>query len=245
MVQLGSTCYIIYCSDQLIHDDRIWEEDSLIPGRYSIDGGTNAAGALTKWMRDTFFPDLVREQEAGGENAFTALTKLAANVPAGAGGLVVLPYFSGERTPINDSEAKGIIFGLQFHHTRDQIYRAGLEGVACSVAQHIDILEEHGLKINNLMCTGGGTRNPVWLQIIADMTGHEVKTPEVTLGASYGDALMAGIGVGCFQGFPDLSRYIRVGNVYRPDPEKAGLYAKIKDIYGKLYEANKDLMHEL
>ena len=56
---------------------------------------------------------------------------------------------------------------------------------------------------------------------------------------------MAGIGVGCFQGFPDLSRYIRVGNVYRPDPEKAGLYAKIKDIYGKLYEANKDLMHEL
>ena len=87
MVQLGSTCYIIYCSDQLIHDDRIWEEDSLIPGRYSIDGGTNAAGALTKWMRDTFFPDLVREQEAGGENAFTALTKLAAEVPAGAGGL--------------------------------------------------------------------------------------------------------------------------------------------------------------
>ena len=56
---------------------------------------------------------------------------------------------------------------------------------------------------------------------------------------------VAGIGVGCFQGFPDLSRYIRVGNVYRPDPEKAGLYAKIKDIYGKLYEANKDLMHEL
>ena len=245
MVQLGSTCYLIYCSDRLPHDDRIWEGDSLIPGLYCIDGGTNAAGALTKWMRDTLYPDLLEAEKNGGANAFSVLAERAANVPAGANGLVMLPYFAGERTPINDENAKGLLLGLQLHHTRDDIYRAGLEGVACSVAQHIAILEEHGLPIRNFMCAGGGTKNEVWLQMIADMTGHEVKIPKETIGACFGDALMAAVGAGYIKGFPELAEYIKVGKSYLPDPEKKAVYQKVQSLYDELYQANRELMHKL
>ena len=137
------------------------------------------------------------------------------------------------------------MLGLQLHHTRDDIYRAGLEGVACSVAQHIAILEEHGLPIRNFMCAGGGTKNEVWLQMIADMTGHEVKIPKESIGACFGDALMAAVGAGYIKGFPELAEYIKVGKSYLPDPEKKAVYQKVQSLYDELYQANRELMHKL
>ncbi len=148
MIQLGSTCYIIYCSDKMVVDERLWAEDYIIPGTISIDGGTNAAGALTKWLRDTIFTDFAAEQERTGQDAYGRMAACAREIPAGSDGLITLPYFAGERTPINDLNAKGVIFGLQLHHTREHIYRSALEGIAYSIAQHVDIIEEHGLKIN-------------------------------------------------------------------------------------------------
>lgn len=245
MVQLGSTCYIIYCSDKELSDERIWFGDYLIPGTFCIDGGTNAAGALTKWIRDTMFAEVVKEQENGGENAFGVMAELAAHIPAGSGGLVVLPYFAGERTPINDANAKGVFFGLQLHHTREHMYRAALEGVAYSIAQHIDILEENGLVIDSFMCVGGGTKNKEWLQIIADVTGHTVKTAKVTIGAAYGDAMIAAVGTGGFCGYDALEQYIEPGIVVKPNKENQKIYQPLKKIYYELYEKTKDLMHML
>lgn len=245
MVQLGSTSYIMYCSDKLLDDDRIWVGDYLVPDTYCIDGGTNTAGALTKWIRDTMFTDLVEEEKTGGENAFSAMAKMAAEIPAGSEGLVVLPYFAGERTPINDANAKGVFFGLLVNHTRKHMYRAVLEGVAYSIAQHVDILEENGLKIDNFMCVGGGTKNAEWLQIIADVTGYTVKTAKVTIGASYGDAMIAAVGAGHFKGYGDLEKYIEPGLVIEPDQEKNKIYQPLKQIYCELYQNTKELMHRL
>lgn len=245
MVQLGSTCYIIYCSDRKINDERIWTGDYLIPGTFCLDGGTNAAGALTKWIRDTMFTEVMKEQENGGENAFGVMAELSSHIPAGSDGLVVLPYFAGERTPINDASAKGVFFGLQLHHTREHMYRAALEGVAYSIAQHIDILEESGLAIDSFMCVGGGTKNKEWLQIIADVTGHTVKTAEVTIGAAYGDAMIAAVGTGRFKGYGDLEEYIKPGIVVEPRKENQKIYQSMKKIYHELYQKTKDLMHRI
>ncbi len=243
MVQIGSTCYIMYCSDRLVEDNRIWSEDFLIPGTFCVDGGTNAAGSLTKWIRDTMYSD-VNEAETG-ENAYAMMAKKAAGIPAGSDGIMVLPYFAGERTPINDSQARGMIFGPLLHHTRDHINRAALEGVGYSIAQHIDIMEEHGLEIRNFLCAGGGTKNPTWLQIIADITGKTVKTAEVTIGASYGDAMIAAIGTGHIKDYGDLENYIKSGQTFIPDAETHRVYQPLKKIYGKLYEETKDTMHML
>ncbi len=245
MIQLGSTCYIMYCSDKMVNDERIWSEDFLIPGTFCQDGGTNTAGALTKWIRDNIFPDYITMQEEGRGNAYAAMAAMAEEVPAGSDGLVVLPYFAGERTPINDPDARGVYFGLLQSHTRKHLYRAALEGVAYSIAQHIRILEEHGLAINNFMCVGGGAQNLPWLQIIADVCGYTVKTAEITIGSSYGDAMIAAIGAGCFSGYADLAEYIKSGMEFKPNEDNHRLYRKYLSIYERLYESTGPLMHEL
>ncbi|MCI9634317.1 MAG: FGGY-family carbohydrate kinase [Ruminococcus sp.] len=242
MVQIGSTCYIMYCSDRLIEDGRIWSEDFLIPGTFCVDGGTNAAGSLTKWVRDTMYSDV---KESGTEEPYAVMAEKAAEIPAGSEGILVLPYFAGERTPINDSRARGMIFGSLLHHTRDHINRAVLEGVGYSIAQHIDIIEEHGLEIRNFMCVGGGTKNPTWLQIIADITGKNVKTAEITIGASYGDAMIAAIGTGCIKDYGDLEQYIKSGQTYTPDEAAHRVYQPLKEMYTKLYRETKETMHAL
>ena len=245
MVQLGSTTYIMYCAEKPIYDDRIWCEDYLVPETFCVDGGTNAAGALTKWVRDTYYQDLKEAENAGGENAYAKMAELAGKIPAGSEGIIVLPYFAGERTPINDSAARGVIFGPLLHHTRDHICRAALEGVGYSIAQHVDIMEENGLEIKNFMCVGGGTKNPAWLQIVADITGKQVKTAEITIGASYGDAMIAAIGTGHFEDYSSLEKYILPGSVYEPDMKNHEIYRKLKVMYGKLYQETKESMHEL
>ena len=245
MVQLGSTCYIMYCSDVQASDDRIWSEDFLIPDTFCMDGGTNAAGATTKWIRDTFYPDLIEAEKAGGPNAYAVMAEKAAAITPGSDGIVVLPYFAGERTPINDEEARGLIFGLTLNHTRDHINRAALEGVGYSIAQHVDIFEENGAKIDTLMCVGGGAQNKTWLQIIADITGKTVKTAKVTIGASYGDAMIAAIGTGHFPDYAALADYIEPGLTVEPREDVHALYEPLKEMYAGLYERNKDYMHQL
>ena len=243
MIQLGSTCYIIYCSDRHINDTRMWNSAYLIPGTFCIDGGTNAAGALTKWVRDTMYPDLVSDENSGGKSAYAVLADRAANIPAGSEGLIMLPYFSGERTPINDASAKGILYGLLFHHTRDHIYRSAIEATAYAIAQHVKIIQSHQLPIHNLLCVGGGAKNNTWLQIIADVTGINVQKPAVTIGASYGDAMIAAIGTKHFKSFGELHHYIAIEKQFTPDPSNKAVYEKGLNLYTKLYQNTSDLMH--
>lgn len=245
MVQLGSTCYIICCSDRMIPDERIWTEDYLVPGTYCLDGGTNTAGSLTKWVRDIYYPDYVEEERNGGENAYSRMSESVNYIKAGSDGVIVLPYFAGERTPINDDQAKGVVMGLLLNHTRDHICNAVLESVGYSINQHMKIFEEHGVKIRNLYCAGGGTKNAKWLQIIADITGKPVKVAKETMGASYGDAMIAAIGTGHIENFDKLSDYIQISKIYEPDRERFQIYQKYQKLYEKLYAATKEIMHEL
>ena len=169
----------------------------------------------------------------------------AADIPPGSGGLIVLPYFAGERCPINDAGAKGMIFGLTLEHTRDHLYRAALEGTAYGIAQNIRVLQELGLPVDTLIAVGGGTRNPLWMQIVADVIQKPVSIPKVSIGASYGSALLAALGIGALKSFPDLSSVIQPDRLILPDQTHAAVYQNYQDIFDRLYPATKDLMHLL
>ena len=166
-------------------------------------------------------------------------------IPLGSDGLVTLPYFAGERTPINDPNAKGLLIGLRLDHTKHHMYRSALEGVAFSVAQHIDILKENGIGPLRIMAVGGGTKNTLWMQMVADAMGEPLHMAKVTIGASYGDALMAGIGVGIFRDFADLQRVIQASVTLQPDAKRHEAYQKYRRIYDEAYLANRELMHRL
>ena len=141
MVQLGSTAYFIYLADHMIDDARLWPGTFIIPGTYGICAGTNTAGALTSWLRQELYRDAVEAEGHGGPDAYSVMAHDAADVAPGADGLLCLPYFAGERTPLNDPEARGVFFGLTGRHTRAHMVRAALEGVAYTVASHVDIIE--------------------------------------------------------------------------------------------------------
>ncbi|MBR4579091.1 MAG: carbohydrate kinase, partial [Oscillospiraceae bacterium] len=162
--------------------------------------------------------------------------------------LITLPYFAGERTPINDPDARGVLFGLTLQHTRAHLYRSALEAVGYSVNQQIRIMESHPeARIDRIIAVGGGAQNPLWMQIIADILGKEISTPQVTVGACYGDALMAALGVSFpgFENYAALTRYVRAGRTYAPDPKAHAAYEKYQAVYDALYDTTKDLAHTL
>lgn len=245
MVQLGSSCFFVYLTDRLVPENRLWPGTFIIPGVYSICAGTNTAGTLTRWFRDQLYGDLLAEENAGGENAYAAMAKSAEDIPAGSDGLICLPYFAGERTPLNDPFAKGMFFGLDLHHTRAHLYKAALEGIGYTIAQHFDILEENGLPVKKAMVVGGGTKNPVWLQIVADILGRPVYTAKVTFGAAYGDAIMAALAGGAYESWAELEKVIEPEQIIQPNQAAHQVYAARKPIFEQLYQNNKALMRQI
>lgn len=245
MVQLGSTCYFVYLADRLIKDNRVWPGTFIIPDTYSICAGTNTAGTLTKWFKKNLYFDKAGEELQSGENAFHVMAESIREIPAGSEGLITLPYFAGERTPLNDPFAKGMMIGLQLHHTREHMYKSALEGIAYSIEQHVTILRENGLPVKKVMAVGGGTKNEPWLQMIADVLGMPVRTSEITMGAAYGDALMASLAAEFYKSWEELSEVVKPAKVYEPKKENTEIYNKYKGIFKELYEKNKEIMHQL
>ena len=163
-------------------------------------------------------------------------------IPPGSEGLITVPYFAGERTPVNDPKAKGILFGMTLRHTRRHMYRSALEAVGYSLAEHFAVFAENGVPIRNVYAVGGGTKAPLWMQIISDILGREILTADVTVGAAFGDAVMAAIGTGHFKSFSEIRPYIRTKKVYRPDREAHERYKPYLETFRELYRRNRDLM---
>lgn len=247
MIQFGSSVYMILGTEGLVDDDRLWREEFIVPGLCDISAGTNTAGSLTKWYRDIIFPDAKKKEIETGINAYQTMLDGVDKIPVGSNGLITLPYFAGERTPINDPQAKGILFGLTLAHTRSHMYRSALESIGYSINQQIRIMESHKVPIDQIFAVGGGAQSDLWMQIVADILGKEISTPAITVGASFGDALMAASGIKYpgFESFDKLTNFIKPGKTYYPDMENHKLYKKYQDIYDALYPATKDLMHAL
>lgn len=245
MIQLGSTCYFVCLSDKLIQDDRVWPGTFIIPETYAVCAGTNTAGTLTTWFRDGFYRDKVEEERQGGIPAYQAMAEGIREIPAGSCGLMMLPYFAGERTPLNDPFARGLCIGLNLSHRREHLYKAALEGIAYSIDQHVRIMEENGIEVKKIMAVGGGTKNGPWLQIIADVLGKPVNTSRISMGAAYGDALMAALQAGFYEDWNALSRVTRAEHVYEPEQSASAYYHAHKELFSKLYEANQSFMHTL
>jgi len=184
-------------------------------------------------------------EAAGGENAYAAMAKLLKDSPPGAKGLIALPYFEGERVPLNDPNAKGVLFGLTLNHTRADIYRALLEGVAFSIRHNVDVMQADGVKAQRIIGVGGGTRNEAWMQMISDIANVEMVIPEQQIGASYGDAFMAGVGVGIFKNLNEITKWVRTKYAIKPNLDNGKKHDPQYRIYRNLYEQTKGSMHEL
>jgi xylulokinase len=245
MLMYGSTIFMYLVTSQPKVDERLWAARYLFPGTSAFAAGMATSGSLTRWFRDKLSVDLVAAEKAGGENAYAALIHEAARIPAGSEGLVVLPYFSGERTPINDPKARGVFFGLTLAHQRGHLFRAVMEGMGYGVRQHFDVMREIDVEPDDVIAVGGGTKNTLWLQIVSDISGMPQKIPAVTFGASYGDAFLAGMAVGAYSSYDQINSWLRYDRMIQPDKTNFNLYDKYYRVYLDLYQRNKGLMADL
>ena len=245
MMMYGSTVFLIRVTSENLSDQRLWSAPYLFPGTYSLLGGMATTGAITRWIKDQFAKELDFEEISQGKNVYDILTKEAERTPPGADGLVLLPYFSGERTPLNDPMARGVIFGLTLAHTRGHVFRAVLEGVGFGIRSHLDIMREKGLEAGELTAVGGGAKNLLWLQVVSDICKAPQRVNDVALGASYGDAFLAGLGVGAVPNYKEIDRWVKVKHIVQPQAGNADLYDRLSRIYSGLYHSSREWMHEI
>ena len=232
MMMYGSTIFIIQVTDRPLHDPRLWYAPWLFPGLHASMAGLSTSGTLTHWFRD----QLARDAD------FATLAAEAAASPKGAKGLICLPYFSGERTPIHDPAAKGAFFGLDLTHGRGDLFRAVLEGIASGTAHVTETFAEAGASPRRVLAVGGGTQNAVWMQATSDLCGLPQVVCEKTVGASYGDAFLAAVAVGAAA--PDE---IAAWNPVRRTvtPEKVAAYARQYPLWKALYAQTRHIAHAL
>lgn len=245
MIMYGSTAFINRLSLKMPLGCGIWSGSYVIDGLFCNTAGMATTGSLTRWVRDNFAKDLLEQEKLGTANAYDQLFNEAQNIPAGSDGLILLPYFLGERMPIQDPNAKGVIFGLNLRHTRGHIMHAAMEGVGFGLAQICDLFGKSGIPVKKAIAVGGGARNTQWVQIVSDICGITQIIPRVTIGAAYGDALLAGLGIGAISSESEIKKMNCPEAVFEPRHDSDALYAKYKQIYKALYENNKGSMHQL
>jgi len=198
---------------------------------YYFAGGATS-GAIIKWFRNTFCELEVQQEEETGKNAYAVLDAEAEKIREGSEGLIVLPYFMGERSPIWDPDAKGTILGLSLIHTKAHIYRAFLEAVAYSLR---NAMEATGETIEgSIMLAGGATKSKLWKQIFADVTGKTVVCPKYDVEANMGDVMLAGIGTGLLT-FEEAKKWQIMDEKIEPDMEKHKVYSSYYEIYQSAY----------
>ena len=232
MLMYGSTIFIIQITDRPVRDARLWYAPWLFPGSHASMAGLATSGTLTRWFRDQMalgatFGELVQEAEAS---------------PKGAKGLLCLPYFSGERTPIHDARAKGAFFGLDLTHTRGDMFRAVLEGIAAGTAHVMEAYRELGTAPRHVLAVGGGTKNAVWMQATSDIGKVPQIVREKTIGAGYGDAFLAAVAVGAAAPgqIADWNPVARTVS-----PENVPAYARQYPLWKALYSQTRDIAHAL
>lgn len=208
---------------------------------YHFAGGATA-GAIVKWFRQTLCQYELEVEKTGGKNAYEVLNRQAIDIPVGSDGLIVLPYFMGERSPIWDSDAKGTIVGLSLAHTKAHIYRAFLEAVAFSLR---DAIEATGENLGEyILLAGGVTKSKLWRQIFADVTGYPVVCPIHDVEANMGDVMLAGIGTGLLS-YEDVKKWQVLDQKIMPDKENHKKYNDYYQVYKSIYHNLKSNMKAL
>lgn len=196
--------------------------------------GANLSGGVSlKWLKNNIL----------GMKNYDEMTDLAGQSMPGSSGLFFLPYLSGERTPWNDPNARGIYFGLSLKHNRADIIRAAMEGIVYAQKSSLEIFRKMGLRFDRVIASGGGANSKVFRQIIADQFGCEVVTNLVKEQGCMGAAMIAGVAVGAFSDYEEAcGQIVRFGDeITEPNAENQKLYAEKFQVFEKLYPANQAL----
>jgi xylulokinase len=227
---------VCYQSSGSLGEPRLLTYPHVLPGLTISSGSMSSAGASVEWLLGEFGQSY-SETEGDG---YAGLNRAVEESQPGAGGVLFLPYLSGELHPILDPNARGVFFGLSARSTRADMARAVVEGSAMAIRHNLGVAENAGARVEHIAASGGPTRSVAWCQAIADIAGKPLDV--VTGGgAPVGDALIAGAGVGLIDEPGELARHMAgTARSYMPRAAYRARYDHMYAAYLQTYRHLKE-----
>ncbi|MDC7227863.1 MAG: FGGY family carbohydrate kinase [Spirochaetales bacterium] len=208
-----------------------------INGCWLMEGYQAAAAGVYRWFRDELGAAEVLEAEKAGKDFFVLMNEKVEKVPAGANGLLMMPYFASAGTPRYNPSARGAIIGLTFAHTRYDMARAFMEGITMDMRDMLNAMSESGVAVKQGRILGGPTKSDIWNQIQADIYGIPVDTLKVGDATVLGAAILGGVGAGIFSSIEEgADSMVALDKRYEPDMQIHEVYNKLYDIYCRAYD---------
>lgn len=218
--------------------------DAVVPGQFTAEGGQVSTGSVVKWFKENFCGKEAALAAQRGVDIYTVLNELAAAIPPGSEGLVVLDYWQGNRTPYVDPEARGIIRGLSLKHTSGHMFRAIIEGIAYGTEHILRTFRANGYRVEEMVAAGGPTKSPLWMQIHADVSNVPIVLTAVPDGPALGSAILGAVAAGLY---PDMQtaadRMVQVTSRIEPDPHVHEAYKFYVEQYINTYPPLQELIH--
>ncbi|MCL6637433.1 MAG: gluconate kinase, partial [Alicyclobacillus sp.] len=197
-----------------------------------IGGAVNSGGIVLQWLREQLG---ARLGQGNGEDAYTALSELAASVPPGADGLLFLPFLMGERAPYWNEDARAVLFGLAMHHSPRHWVRAALEGVMLQLYNVALVLEQLAGPFEEVRANGGFTRSLLWRQIMADVFGKTVTVPDNYESSCWGAAVLGLWSLGAVDSLAAAKSAVTCVDRHVPNPANYHLYQERMALFQRLY----------
>jgi xylulokinase len=235
LLKFGGSVDILVATDQVKPDPRLYLDYHLIPGLFMPNGCMSTGGSGLNWFARTFARGEHDAATAEGLSIHQYLDRLAAERPPGAEGVTIVPYFLGEKTPIHDPGARGVIDGLTLSHDIGHLWRALLEAYAYALRHHLDVLQDMGHVPRRFLASDGGSQSDLWMQIVADVIGAPVETLQGHPGSCLGAAWTAAVGTGLAD-WTGVGRFVSAGKRFEPDETRHSIYARGYDRYRAIYQ---------
>ncbi|MBI2431935.1 MAG: xylulokinase [Candidatus Hydrogenedentes bacterium] len=237
---LGTSGVVFAFADQVRTDPegRVHTFCHSVPGKWHVMGVMLSAGGSLRWFRDAVCqPERAVAQETG-RDPYEYITEEAGRIPAGAEGLLFLPYLTGERTPHKDPYAKGAFIGLSLRHTKAHLARAVLEGVSYGMRDSLEIIRAMKVAVGEVRVSGGGARSRIWRQMLADTGNAPMVRINVEEGPAYGAAILASVAAGLHANVEQAcDAMIHEVDRTAPDEDAMGLYNRWFYEYQAAYTA--------
>lgn len=245
---IGTSGVIFAHSDKLSIDKegRVHTFCSAVPNTWTLMSCTLSAGGSLQWFKNNFCAEEVQQANKIQTDPYVFMEKQADKISIGAEKLLFLPYLMGERSPILDSSARGVFFGLSRVHTKAHMIRAVMEGVTYSLKDCLDVLAEMKVKPQQMLLTGGGAKSKFWRQMIADVYSCTVKTSKIKEAPALGVAILAGVAAGVYPSVQEAcKKIIALGEEQQPNLKNTYEYKKYYEVYKSIYPAIKENFSKL
>ena len=245
----GSSHLLVGQTEKEIHKKGIFGAfpDAIIPGLYAVEGAQISSGSVLKWFKDNFICGSYEEEaKKRGQTLYEYMSSLAEKIRIGSEGLIVLNYWQGNRNPLTDSQARGVIWGLSLKHTPVHAYRAIMEGVCYGTEHIMRYFKEAGFTPTEVFACGGATKSPLWMQMQSDVLGIPIYLTEEPNAPLLGDAILASYGAHIHRSIEEAAEaMVKIKKKIEPNLENTERYRYYVDKYIETYPPLKDLMHDM